>query len=82
MKSSRTVPRLRLTLEVVRSRPELPPLVVYQREHEAEHYEQHELLTRWLFELASISAGREEARLRELLGIQATVHVELPAHAG
>ena len=82
MPSNRTVPRLRLTLEVVGSRPEKPPLVVYQREHEAEHYEQHALLTRWLFELASHSAGREEARLRELLGIQATVHVELPAHAG
>ena len=80
-KPSRTVPRLVLTLEVVGSRPDVPPVRIYQRSAEAEHWDQHKVLIPWLLELASVSAGREEARLRELLGIRAFVHVELPEAA-
>ena len=79
--SNRTVPRLVLTVEIIGSRPEQPPRVVYQRSGEAEHFEQHAVLVPWLMELASISAGREETRLRELLGLNAHVHVELPEAA-
>ena len=83
MKPSRTVPRLVLTLQVIGSRPDQPPRVVFQRSGEAESFDQHKVLIPWLLELASASAGREEARLRELLGLRADVSIELPeaAHA-